>query len=161
GTMSDGTPGARVADPSPVPGGQAPWSRPAVDVAADLATDLRRGLSSAEAADRLARHGRNVLDAARPVPRWRKVLAQFADPLVYLLLAAVAVSFVVWLLEGAEGVPFEARAIAAIVVLNAVLGHVQQARAEEAVAALQQMAAATATVVRDGREQRRPATEVV
>ena len=95
------------------------------------------------------------------MPAWRKLLGQFADPLIYLLLAAVVVSLVAWALEGAEGVPFEAIVILVIVVLNAVLGYVQEARAEQAVAALQRMAAATAGVVRDGREERIPAAEVV
>ena len=70
-------------------------------------------------------------------------------------------SLVAWVAEGAEGVPYEALVIAVIVVLNAVLGYVQEARAEQAVAALQRMAAATASVVRDGREQRIAAAEVV
>ena len=95
------------------------------------------------------------------VPAWRKFLDQFADPLIYLLLAAVVVSLVAWILEGGEAAPYDAIVIAAIVVANAVLGYVQEARAEHAVAALQRMAAATAGVVRDGREERIPAAEVV
>ncbi len=92
---------------------------------------------------------------------WRKLLGQFADPLIYLLLAAVVVSLVAWVLEGGQQAPFDAIVIAAIVVANAALGYVQEARAEQAVAALQRMAAATAGVVRDGREERIPAAEVV
>ena len=116
------------------------------DVAAALATDVGRGLSAAEAAARLARFGPNRLEAAQPVPAWRKFLGQFADPLIYLLLAAVVVSLVAWVLEGGEAAPYDAIVIAAIVVANAVLGYVQEARAEQAVAALQRMAAATAGV---------------
>jgi P-type Ca2+ transporter type 2C len=138
-----------------------PWRRDAAEVAADLGTDLRVGLTSAEAAARLERFGPNLLDPAQAVPAWRKLLAQFADPLIYLLLAAVAVSLVAWIAEGADGVPYEAIVIAVIVVLNAVLGYVQEARAERAVAALQKMAAATAGVVRDGREIRIAAADVV
>jgi len=138
-----------------------PWRRSADEVAAELGTDLRRGLTSAEAAARLQRYGRNELAEAAAVPTWRKLLAQFHDPLIYLLLVAVAVSLVAWAVEGAEEVPFEAIVIAVIVVLNAVLGYVQEARAERAVAALQQMSAATAGVIRDGREERVPAAEVV
>jgi potassium/sodium efflux P-type ATPase len=130
-------------------------------VAAEFGTDIARGLSSAEAEARLERYGPNRLQAAQAVPWWRKLLAQFADPLIYLLFAAVAVSLVAWVLEGGEGVPFEAVVILVIVVLNAVLGYVQEARAEQAVAALQRMAAATAGVVRDGREARVAATDVV
>ncbi len=138
-----------------------PWRRAGDDVAAALATDVGRGLSAAEAAARLARFGPNRLEAAQVIPAWRKFLEQFADPLIYLLLAAVVVSLVAWILEGGEAAPYDAIVIAAIIVANAVLGYVQEARAEHAVAALQRMAAATAGVVRDGREQRIPAAEVV
>ena len=92
---------------------------------------------------------------------WRRFLGQFADPLIYLLLAAIVVSFVAWIVEGAEGIPFEVVVIAAIVLANAVLGFVQEARAEEAVGALQRMAAATSSVVHDGREVRIPSVDLV
>ena len=141
--------------------GVLPWLRDAGDVAADLEVDPGRGLTSDEAAARLRRDGPNELEAAEVVPGWRKLLAQFADPLVYLLLAAVAVSLAAWAAEGADGVPYEAVVIAAIVVLNGALGYVQEARAEQAVAALQRMAAATAGVLRDGREERVATAELV
>jgi magnesium-transporting ATPase (P-type) len=80
---------------------------------------------------------------------------------VFLLIAAIVVSLIAWALEGADGVPFDAVVIAVIIVANAVLGYVQEARAADAVAALQRMAAASAGVVRDGREQRVPVDEVV
>ncbi|HEU4450637.1 MAG TPA: cation-translocating P-type ATPase [Gaiellaceae bacterium] len=138
-----------------------PWCRDAAEVAAELGTDVRRGLAPAEAAARLARQGPNRLEEAAAVPPWRKLLGQFADPLIYLLLAAVVVSLVAWAVEGREGVPFDAVVITAILLLNAVLGYVQEARAEQAVAALQRMASPTAGVVRDGREERVAAAEVV
>ena len=137
------------------------WQREAAEVAAELGTDVRRGLTSEEAAARLARHGPNQLDSAVAVPAWRKLAAQFADPLIYLLLGAIVVSLVAWVLEGREEVPFEAIVILVIVVLNAVLGYVQEARAEQAVAALQRMAAATAGVIRDGHEMRVAAADLV
>jgi hypothetical protein len=71
------------------------------------------------------------------------------------------VAIAAWAFEGAEGVPFDAIVILAIIVLNAVLGYVQEARAEEAVSALPRMAAPTAGVRRDGRPQRMPTTELV
>ena len=138
-----------------------PWSRDGLQVARSCESDPATGLTSADAAERLARSGRNVLDASAEVPAWSKFLAQFADPLVYLLLAAIAVSVAAWGLEGADGVPFEAVVIAVIVLANGVLGFVQERHAEEAVAALQRMAAATAGVLRDGREMRVKAEEVV
>ena len=131
------------------------------DVAASLCADVERGLSSDEAAARLARFGRNALEAAESVPAWRKILSQFASPLIYVLLGAVVVSLAAWAAEGAEEIPFEAVVITAILVLNALLGYVQEARAERAVAELQRLAAATAGVVRQGLEVRIPAEEVV
>jgi P-type Ca2+ transporter type 2C len=138
-----------------------PWAQDAADVAAALGTDLVTGLSADEAVRRRERFGPNQLDATPPVPAWRKLLAQLADPLVYLLGGAVVISLVAWVIEGREGVPFEVIVITGIVLANAVLGYVQEARAEEAVAALQRMAAAMSSVVRDGREQRIAADELV
>ena len=136
-----------------------PWRVDVVDVAERLGTDVARGLSASEAAARLARDGPNRLDAAARVPEWRKFLAQFADPLVGLLMGAVVVSLIAWLLESRDELPFEVVVISAIV--NAVLGYVQAARAEHAVAALQRRTAATAGVLRDGRQERVPAAYVV
>ncbi len=122
----------------------------AADVAHVLGVDPEVGLSAADAAARLAASGPNELRSARRNPLWRKVLAQFTDPLIVLLLVAVVVSVVAWILEGAEGWPIDAIVILAIIVLNAVLGLVQEARAEQAVAALAVMTAAHSTVLRDG-----------
>ena len=137
------------------------WLHHGHEIAAALETDPGRGLSPAQARARLERFGPNRLEAAERVPEWRKLLGQFANPLIYLLLAAVVVSLVAWVLEGGEAAPYDAIVIAAIVLANAVLGYVQEARAEQAVAALQRLAAATAGVLRDGREERIPAAEVV
>lgn len=126
-----------------------------------LGTDAEHGLSSEEAVRRLGEHGPNQLIAVEPVPRWRKVVEQFHDPLIYLLFAAIAISLAAWFVEGPEGVPYDAIVIAVIVVLNAVLGYVQEARAEHAVEALQRLSAATATVVRDGEQRRVPTEEIV
>jgi P-type Ca2+ transporter type 2C len=133
----------------------------AAEVLEPLGADPASGLGSAEATERLARVGRNRLDPAAQVPAWRKLLAQFADPLIYLLLAAIVISVVAWALEGAQGVPFEAIVIAVIVIANGVLGFVQERKAEQAVAALQRMAAPAATLLRDGQQVRVPAEELV
>jgi Ca2+-transporting ATPase len=126
-----------------------------------LGTDAERGLGAEEARVRLVRHGKNELTTDKPVPAWRKFLGQFTDVLVILLLAATAMSAGLWLYERDSALPYEAMAIFAVVVLNAVMGYVQQSRAEQAVAALRQMSAAHATVVRDGARQRLPAAELV
>lgn len=138
-----------------------PWNKPAHEIAIDVQADVLHGLTSAEANARLERDGPNELQATAPVPAWRKLLRQFQDPLIYLLFGAIAISLIAWLVEGAVGIPYEAIVIVAIVLLNAILGYVQEARAEEAVAALQRMAAATASVIRDGDEQRIPTTDLV
>ena len=138
-----------------------PWRSDANDVATELTSDARRGLSSAEAAARLIRFGPNRLDATVPTPAWRKLLSQFAEPLVYLLVGAIAVSLIAWALEGAQEIPFEAIVIAVIVLLNGVLGYLQESRAEQAVTALQRMTAATAGVLRDGQEERVAAADLV
>ena len=150
--------------PSPSPAPEAdlpPYRRPAAEVVAALGSDARRGLTDAEARRRLGQHGPNELAAERPVPGWKKFLAQFKDALVVLLLIAAAISAALWLAERDTPLPYEAIAILAIVLLNAVLGYVQQARAERAVAALRQMAAAHANVIRDGARRSIPARELV
>ena len=138
-----------------------PSLRDAAEVARALGTDPRRGLSAGEAARRLAESGPNELRAAPKVPRWRKLLGHFRDPLIYLLLAAVAVSLVGWAIQGRQGWPIDAIVISAIVVANAILGYAQSARAEDAVAALQKMAEVTSAVIRDGQLRRVPSAELV
>jgi len=134
---------------------------PASEVIARLGSGASRGLNASEARTRLAKYGRNELPAAATVPAWRRFLAQFESPLVLLLLAAVAVSLLVWWVEGPHGIPYEALTILAIVLANALLGFVQEERAEAAVAALQRMSAASATVLRDGEPVGIPAAELV
>ncbi len=128
----------------------APYQRSVPDLVTDLHTDGSRGLSDAEARARLERYGANQLTPERPVPAWRKFLAQFQDLLVILLLIATAISALLWMYERDAALPYEAIAISAVVLLNAVLGFIQEERAESAVAALRQMAAAHAHVIRDG-----------
>ena len=115
-------------------------------VAERLGVDPASGLTPARAAEHLARDGKNELTAAAEVPVWRKLLLQLADPLIYLLLGAVVVSFVAWIFEGAHGLPFEALVVLGIVCANALLGYLEEAKAERAVAALQRLAATTASV---------------
>jgi P-type Ca2+ transporter type 2C len=119
------------------------------------------GLTQAEAQHRLKRYGRNELTAEPPVPGWRKFLAQFQDVLVILLLVATAISLGLWFYERESALPYEAIAIFAVVLLNAVMGYIQESRAESAVAALRQMAAAQAHVIRNGERRSIPASEVV
>jgi magnesium-transporting ATPase (P-type) len=133
----------------------------ASDVIRRLGTDPDLGLTSVEAAHRLSSFGANALAEARRTPAWRHFLDQFRDPLVYLLLAAIAVSTAAWLVEGAQGPPVEAIVIGAIVLGNGVLGFLQERGAEAAVAALARLAAPGARVVRDGEPVSIPAVEIV
>ena len=131
------------------------------EVVEALITSPAHGLDPAEAAARLARVGPNELEEEPPDPLWRRVLDQFTDPLVVLLLVAVAISTVAWIGEGAHEVPYDVIVIAAILILNAVIGLVQEARAEGAVAALQEMTRLEATVRRGGEDQRIAARDLV
>jgi len=147
-----------VPESDPVPDAHA---RTVEDVLSALQSDPRRGLSEAEARARLARHGRNELAAERPLPGWRRFLAQFQDTLVVLLLVATGISAGLWAFERDTELPYEAIAILAVVLLNAAMGYVQQSRAEAAVAALRRMTAAHAHVVRDGKRESVASTDVV
>ena len=138
------------------------WFRQSIhEVVAALGTDARRGLSALEAQSRLRQHGRNELLGEPAVSPWRRFLAQFEDVLVLLLLVATAISAGLWIYERDAALPYEAIAIFAVVLLNATMGYVQEARAEAAVAALRAMLGADAAVIRDGERWTVPATELV
>ena len=138
-----------------------PSTQDAAEAARALGTDLERGLTASEARRRRAREGPNELQSAPPVPVWRRILAHFQDPLTYLLLIAIAISLGAWALEGGEGWPVDAIVIGSIVVLNVLLGYVQEAKAQNAVAALARMTAVTSSVIREGRIERVPSAELV
>ena len=131
------------------------------DVINVLGVDLQQGLTSQEAGKRLAQDGPNELLAAPLVPVWRRLLSHFQDPLIYLLLAAIAVAVAAWIVDGRHGWPVDAIVIALIVVLNGILGFVQEARAQNAVAALARMTAVTSAVLRDGQVRRVPSDQLV
>lgn len=142
----------------------------AEDVAKALNVDPKQGLSEEEASRRLAKFGPNELASAPPVPKWKKFLAQFQDPLVYLLLAATVISVIAWFIEkanavpgaeGGEALPFDALVIVLILIVNAVLGYIQEAKAEAAVEALAQMTAPQTSVMRGGKVQRINTVDVV
>jgi potassium/sodium efflux P-type ATPase len=138
-----------------------PSVQSAIAVASDFGTNLDSGLSAREAAHRLAVYGPNKLRAAPRLEVWRRVLAHFQEPLVYLLLAAITIALLAWFIEGRPGWPVDAIVIALVVLINGALGYLQEARAEEAVAALARMTAVTCTVVRDSSLIRIPSREVV
>ena len=137
------------------------YQKSADAVMTELGAQAEQGLSQSEAQARLATHGRNKLRSKKPVPEWRKFLAQFEDVLVLLLIVAAAISAGMWLWERDSALPYESIAIFAIVLLNATIGYIQGSRAASAVAALRRMAAPRANVIRDGKRQSVPGAEVV
>ncbi|MDE3202226.1 MAG: cation-translocating P-type ATPase [Acidobacteriota bacterium] len=120
------------------------------DTVSRFQTDPHAGLTSTEAHDRLAHYGHNQLPRASGPPLWMRFLRQFQNAQSYLLLAAVIVSLLVWMLEHESGVPYEALAILAILLLNAFFGFFQEERADKALAGLRRMTPAEASVIRDG-----------
>lgn len=141
----------------------------AVDVAKALDVDPKVGLSEQEAQRRREQFGSNELESAPPVPRWKKFLQQFRDPLVYLLFAATIISVIAWIIERlnaapgphGEALPFDAIVIVLILLVNAALGYIQEAKAEQAVEALSKMTAPQTSVLRDGKVSRIRTTDVV
>ena len=133
-----------------------PYRDTASAVVAALATDSVRGLRHAEAHRRLDQYGHNRLKSAPEIPWWKRLLEQFENFLVIILLVAIVISVIEWLLQDPRetALPYEAIVILAIVILNAMLGFVQESRAEKSVRALMALAAPEATVVRDGERQR-------
>jgi P-type Ca2+ transporter type 2C len=113
-----------------------------------------KGLASKEARNRLERYGPNALIEKKRKSVWMMFLDQFKDFMIMVLIAAAVVA-------GIIGEPADTIAIAVIVLLNAVLGFVQEYRAEKAMAALKMMAAPSATVIRDGQAETIPAQRLV
>src|SRR5262245_46800053 len=151
-----------VSPASPVTGLSEPHREPAAKVVAALGSEAARGLSRAEAQRRLEQHGPNRLKSAPETPWWARLIEQFQNFLVIILLVATVISMAEWLLQDPRetALPYEAIVILAIVVLNAALGFFQEARAERSVRALMALAAPESTVVRDGERQRTHADEV-
>ena len=132
-----------------------PWhALPAADAVTELQTDAARGLPAAEAARRLQEWGPNRLPEQQPAGVFQLLLRQFASVLIYVLFVAAVLSLLL-------GDIVEFIAIVAIAVLNAVLGYVQESRAEQALAALQSMSAPSANLLREGVPHHVAASDIV
>ena len=129
------------------------FSSKAEQVLQSLQTDPAQGLSAAEAARRLEQHGANVLREKKKKTNLQRFLDQFKDVMILILIAAAIVSFVIACIEGNPGEFFEPALILLIVILNAVMGMLQESKAEKALDALKSMSAPHARVLRDGTEQ--------
>ncbi len=115
---------------------------PATDVLDELAAD-REGLSTAEVELRRSKYGPNELPASPPTPRWRLVVRQLESALVYLLVAAAAISFLL-------GELVDGWVILAAVVLNMLVGYIQESRAQDALEKLREIVTFETTVRRNG-----------
>ncbi|GAB4520996.1 MAG: cation-translocating P-type ATPase [Anaerolineales bacterium] len=131
-----------------------PWAALSAETVLERLDVTSQGLSSAEARKRLEIYGQNALREAPPTTFWQMLWAQFNNFVVILLIVAALISALL-------GDYIESIAILAIVVLNAVLGVVQERNAEEALAALKKMAAPEAHLIRDGRRVVLPSAQVV
>jgi len=150
--------------PQPMPPNAAPeressppapaWHARASDACLQALEGSTEGLSQPEAERRLAQQGPNRLDAAPPVPLWRRVVTQFHNLLIYVLLAAALVTTLMghWL---------DAGVILAVVLLNVAIGVLQEGKAEKALQAIRHLLAPHAQVRRDGRWQERDAADLV
>ena len=118
-----------------------------------LGADPNTGLTGETAAARLSEYGENRLREKKKKSTLRRFLDQFKDVMILILLAAAAVSFVVACTEGDPMEFFEPGLILLIVILNAVMGMLQESKAEKALDALKSMSAPHARVLRDGKEQ--------
>ncbi|MBI3152679.1 MAG: cation-translocating P-type ATPase [Chloroflexi bacterium] len=130
------------------------WHSLTIDTALTQVQSQHEGLSSADAALRLSEYGANEIQAAKRISAWEILLEQFKNVLILILLGATAISL--FLGHGVESI-----VIAVIVLFAVVLGFIQEYRAERAIEALRHMAAPTATVLRDGKETKIPARELV
>lgn len=124
------------------------------DVLSELGTDENFGLNDQEALQRIEKYGKNELEAQAKKSFWSKLVAQFADFLIIILIIAAGIS-------AAVGEKEDAFVILAIVVINAVLGIYQEGKAEKSVEALQKMSAPNAKVIRNGNQMVLPAADIV
>ncbi len=118
----------------------------------ELSSDPAHGLTNEQASERLTQYGPNKLKAGKKRTLLQRFFDQFKDAMILILLVAAAVSFVIACMEGEPSGFFEPVLILLIVVLNAVLGVMQESKAEKALDALKDMSAPTARVIRDGEE---------
>jgi Ca2+-transporting ATPase len=119
-----------------------------------LEADVEQGLSTAEVVRRQRKFGPNRMVARRGTPAWRRFLKQFAEPLIYVLIGASAIT--AWL-----GEYVDASIIFGVVLINAIIGFIQESKAEGALEALMSMVTTETTVRRGGERLRVPSTELV
>ena len=132
----------------------------AEDVLKEQSTSADAGLSTAEAQTRQAKFGPNKLKEEEKTPLWIRFFQQMADPMVIMLIVAAVISAVTGMIQG-ESEWADVVIIMAVVIINSALGVIQEAKSEEALAALQEMSAAQSKVIRDGKMAHLPSAELV
>src|SRR5690606_30129499 len=138
----------------PLPKTEVPFHALSPEAALRRVAGLPEGLSVQEAQLRLQRDGPNILTARRGASWMRKLAEQFVEPLVVVLLGAVGISIFL-------GDYVDAAVIGVVVVANAVIGFLQEYRAEQSISALSRTIVTEATVVRDGATRRVPSETLV
>ena len=131
-----------------------PHNRRVDDILAELGTSTD-GLTEQEATNRLTEYGRNELIDARKDPKWKKFLRQFADVLIIVLLIAAVVTAIL------DPTGIDWIVITAIVMINAIIGYIQEEKAEEAIENLKKLSAPKAIVFRSGKKKEIPASSLV
>ncbi len=132
----------------------------AEEVLEEQSTSAAQGLTAAEAQSRLASVGPNKLDEEEKTPMWKRFFEQMGDPMVIMLLVAAAISVITGFIQG-EPEWADAAIILSVVILNSVLGVIQEAKSEQALEALQEMSAAQSKVIRDGKMVHMASSELV
>lgn len=138
-----------------------PYNQTAYDVVKALDSHLTSGLDEREAAARLARYGENKLQEKKTKTTFQRFLDQFKDVMILILIAAAVISFAIACKEGNTKDFFEPVLILLIVILNAILGVMQENKAEKALDALKSLSAPHARVIREGTEKMIPAAALV
>lgn len=132
----------------------------AEEVLEEQSTSAASGLTAAEAQSRLASVGPNKLDEEEKTPMWKRFFEQMGDPMVIMLLVAAVISVITGFIQG-EPEWADAAIILSVVILNSVLGVIQEAKSEQALEALQEMSAAQSKVIRDGKMVHMASSELV
>ncbi len=127
---------------------------PAADACTQTGSDQALGLSQEEVARRLAQHGANKLPEEETKPLWRMFLRQFASPLIYILFAAAVLAL-------ALGKHEDALVILIVVLINSIIGTLQEGRAERSMASLRKLSSLHVRVLRGGKEEMIAASELV
>lgn len=130
------------------------WHQQSVTQVSAQLNSPEQGLSAAEADARLLQYGPNQLTAAAPLPGWRRFLQQFHNLLIYVLLGSAAITALL-------GHWVDTLVIVAVVLVNALVGFLQEGKAERALDAIRHMLAPQAVVLREGKRQTVPGSELV